>query len=253
MEIDFFEEFPTKENLAKLNLVTWPIRLYVAAKSLDEFKKIRSSIKNKKVKEIIYWPVLPITEGYWISPWTKKSALNGLFSELLEERKILVMLDLELPTTTNPLLYLTQFLNFFRNKKLTSDFITNYSGKIYLAEYYPEGKRQEKIMQAFGLHYPHQKAKIIKMVYHSMHNFNQDFIKNELARGVEGYADNYLVTFGTIAPGINGNEPLLEAKQLEKDLKIAHKAGVKEVVIFRLGGLNEKYVNVFKKISKTNT
>ncbi|MBT7496974.1 hypothetical protein HN662_01475 [Candidatus Woesearchaeota archaeon] len=248
MLISFFEEFPTKDNLAKLKLVNWPTKLYLAAKSYHEFCKITKKINHNHIKEFIYWPILEKKEGYWISPLTPRTALKRILEEL-KKKKVSVMLDLELPTTKNPLLYLTQSLNFFRNKKLTSDFITNYSGDIYLAEYYPEGKRQEKIMQSFGLHYPHKKAKIIKMVYHSMHNFNQDFIKRELTRGVEEYADNYLVTYGTIATGINGNEPLLEAKQLENDLKIAQKAGVKEVVIFRLGGLNNQYAQLLKKYS----
>ncbi len=70
MIISFFEEFPTKENLGKLKLVTWQTKLYVAAKSVKDFNRIRSTIKNKHIKEVIYWPVLEKEEGYWISPFS---------------------------------------------------------------------------------------------------------------------------------------------------------------------------------------
>jgi len=248
MQISFFEEFPTKENLNKLKLVIWPTKLYLAAKSLEEFKLINRQIKNKKVKEIIYWPILEKKEGYWISPFSKRKALLRIFGEV-EKESIPMMLDLELPTTKNPLLYFTQLFNFTRNKSLIKSFINNYQGKIYFAEYYPEGKFKENILKFFGLHYQHPKVKIIKMVYHSLHNFKEDFIRDELKKGKEEYKNNYLAAFGTIAVGINGKDPILSADQLEKDLQLAKDIGIKEVIIFRLGGLNKKYVDVLRKFS----
>jgi len=247
MQISFFEEFPTKENLAKLKLVSWPTKLYVAAKSLNEFEVVKSSVKNKKVKEFVYWPILEKKEGYWISPFSKRKALLRILNELMN-RKVSVMLDLELPTTKNPSLYLTQFFNFYRNKKLIKKFIKEYKGKIYLAEYYPEGKLKEKILRFFGLHYQNKKVKVIKMLYHSLHNFNGKFIRKELSRGKEEFGNNYLVALGTIAKGINGNEPLLSTKQLKKDLQLIKELKIKEVLIFRLGGLNKKYVELIEKI-----
>ncbi len=248
MQISFFEEFPTIRNLEKLKLVKWPTKLYAAAKSLKEFEKIKSGIRNKNVKELVYWPILEINEGYWISPFSKRKALKRIFNEL-KNAKTPVMLDLELPTSKNLKLYLTQFFNFLRNKNLIKKFIENYPGTIYLSEYYPEGKRKEKLLQLIGLHYNSRKVKIIKMVYHSMHSFNKEFIANELKKGREENSDNFLAAYGTIATGIGGNEPLLSVKQLEEDLKIAEKAGIKEVIIFRLGGLNKEYVKILESLS----
>lgn len=247
MQISFFEEFPTKENLSKLKLVSWPAKLYLAAKSLEEFNQIKLMIKSRKIKEIVYWPILNRKEGYWISPFSDRTALKKVFSEL-KDQKIPVMLDLELPTTQNPWLYLAQSLNFFKNRKLIRDFINNYFGTIYLAEYYPEGKRKEKVLSALGLHYYHQKTKIIKMIYHSLHDFNEEFLIQELQRGKKEFKDNFIVALGTIAAGIHGKEPVLSWQQLEQDLKLAQKAGIKEVVIFRLGGLNRKHIKIVKNL-----
>ncbi|MBS3123442.1 hypothetical protein J4437_02270 [Candidatus Woesearchaeota archaeon] len=254
MQISFFEEFPTKENLDKLKLVNWPTKLYLAAKSLEEFNRLKASLMNKNskssipknnennLKEVIYWPILSKKEGYWISPFSQRKALKRVFSEL-EHSKISVMLDLELPTTKNVWLYLTQALNFLRNKSLIRRFIEEYKGMVYLAEYYPEGRAKEKIMEFIGIHYCLKNVKIIKMLYHSLHDYNETFIVKELQRGKEEFGKNFLVAYGTIARGINRNEPVLNVKQLEKDLKIARNMEIREVVIFRLGGLNKEYLS----------
>lgn len=249
MIISFFEEFPKKENLKKIKMVDWETKLYIGAKSISEFKKISSKIKNRNVKEKVYWPILERKEGYWISPWTEKEALKRV-SEEIKKSHLPVMLDLELPTTRNPLLYLTQSQNFFNNWKAIEGMIKKKSN-VYLAEYYPDGMVQEKILQAIGLHFDPRRYgnRVVKMVYHSTTKFREGFIKKELERGKKRYGDKFIVAYGTIARGVNGDEPLLKEKQLKKDLEIAKNAGVKEVVIYRLGGLNKSYSGILKEFA----
>lgn len=248
MQISFFEEFPTAKNLEKLKLINRPTKIYLAASSLREFDKIKSLIKNKNVREIVYWPILKKKEGYWISPFSSRKALMRIFSEL-RGKKISVMLDLELPTTKNPFLYFTQGLIFFRNRRLIRNFVENYAGQVYLAEYYPQGKLKERILDFFGLHYSNKKVKVIKMIYHSMHSFNEKFIHDKMKLGRGEYGERFLVAYGTIAKGIQRNEPILSLKQLKKDLELANSAGIKEVVIYRLGGLNKNYANLLKQFA----
>mgnify|MGYP001588836880 FL=1 len=99
MQICFFEEFPTKENLAKIKYVSFPTKLYLAAKSLEEFENIK--ISSPHVKEKIYWPILDKKEGYWFSPFSKRKALERIFAEL-KGKNISVMIDSELPTHPQP-------------------------------------------------------------------------------------------------------------------------------------------------------
>ena len=245
MLISFFEEFPTEETLAKLKLVSWPTKLYVAAHNLQQFRAVTSVVRhNKRILEAVYWPILKKKEGYWISPFSKQSALQHLFDEL-EHKNVPVMLDLELPTTQNPFLYLSQFLNFKKDKKLIHSFICNHPGETYLCEY----SAPEKSLQRLGLHYISKKSKVMKMLYHSVHYFSDEKLRLEMQQGLEEFGERYIVGFGTIALGVTGDEPLLSAEQLEKDLQIAQEVGVKEVVLFRLGGLNKKYVKVMEKFS----
>ena len=249
MIVSFFEEFPKKENFDKLKLVKWSTKLHIAAKSLKEFNQIKSKIKNKNIKEFIYWPILGMNEGYWISPFSKRHAMLSVFNEL-KGKKVSVMIDAETPFSKHNILFITQLFNFFRNRKIISKFIKNYPN-VYVSEYYPQGKIKDAILSFLGLHFdPHEyNVKVIKMVYHSMHRFNEKFITKALTEGRKKYGKNFLVGYGTLAPGITGDEPKLSLLQLKKDMEIAKKAGLSEVVIYRLGGLNKKYASLFRKFS----
>lgn len=85
------------------------------------------------------------------------------------------------------------------------------------------------------------------MVYHSLHHFNKEFIQTELKRGKKEFKSNFLVALGTIATGIHGTEPKISLKQLEQDLETVKRCGIKEAVLFRLGGLDRRYAKVLRK------
>ena len=61
------------------------------------------------------------------------------------------------------------------------------------------------------------------------------------------YQKDLQVGLGTIATGILGNEPILSPQKLARDLKEMQELNINEVVIFRLGGLNKKYLQTIKK------
>jgi hypothetical protein len=250
MKISFFEEFADETNLAKLKYVTWPTKLYIAAPSLKRFlevkEEIKTNYKKNKITEFIYWPTFEIREGYWVSPFTKRDALLRLEKELKSEigKKTSVMLDYEFPWTKNPLLFVKQSINFFKNKKLINGIVKTHPSNVYSAEYHAFGKRKEKVMEWIGLHFPNKKYRTIKMLYHSKMLISNHFFAEELVKVKE---EKSLVGLGTIAKGIWGFDHILEPKKLRSDLKAAKKAKIKEVVIFRLGGMNAKYAAVVKK------
>lgn len=249
MLISFFEEFPTKENLAKLELVKWKTKVYAAAPGLDVFRRIQQELQsNQHVLETIYWPVLKKKEGYWISPFSQRKALQRVFSEL-KKQVVPVMLDLELPTTQHPSLFCTEFLHFSANKKMISEFINSYYGETYLAEYFPLDEKGRKKLEWAGLHYQNPKVNVVKMFYHSLHDFSDDFLKENWERGRLELGKKYIPALGTIARGIQGNEPVLSVEQLKRDLILAREQKIKEVIIFRLGGLTKEYARLLARFA----
>lgn len=237
MKVYFFEEYPTKKNLDKLDLVDFNTKLFIADYSIEGFKAITKQIKNNFVKESIYWPLLNIKEGYWFSAFSKRKAMLRSFNEL-NNTKIKIMLDLELPMLTKKLFF-TQFFKSFKNKKYILGFIKKYYRRIYTGEYFFDSKK-------FGLSI-NEGQKVIKMMYSSMLKVNNKEKRKKLIKLKEKYGKNLLIGLGCIGVGVLGNEKQITIEELERDFKLCRDLGIQEVVIFRLGGLNKEYLKVIKK------
>ena len=180
MKIYFFEEFPNNSTLSKLSLVKFPTKLFLADYSIEGFKLYDKEIRKeyKNVKELIWWPVLNVDEGYWLSPFSKRKALLRLFHQLMNE-KIPILWDAELPKKRS--LMFTQFFKSFKNKKLIKSFFKHYKGKIYTAEYLEENRYTAKNCLSFDPKiYGNFK---IKMLYSSVHSWMDDnYIKNKFCK-----------------------------------------------------------------------
>ncbi len=244
MQISFFEEYPTKKNLQKLKLIKFPTKIYLAAKSVKDFKKIK--ISSKYVKEKIYWPVLEKKEGYWFSPFTDRAALLRTINDIGKQR-IPVMLDAELPTHPNPLLYFTQTHNFFRNRKIIRNFVSNRKN-IYTAEYFPSSRLAESLFHFLGLSFKNENHYPIKMIYSSMHDFGEPYTRKLIQRSQKRYGKRLRLALGTLGKGILGNEPQLSNSLLKRDLFLAKELGIQEIILFRLGGLQKKHVEIIETI-----
>lgn len=247
MIVSFFEEYPDEKNLSKISLIDFESNLYLAAKSYNEFSKLKSQIKNKNIKKIIYWPVLEIEEGYWLSPWTKRKALKKVLKEIGNKQ---VMWDAEFPKKRS--LLFTQSHNFLLNKKLIKKYFKKNGKNIYTFEYFFQPNIISFFFRFLGMKFnlKKYKNKIIVGVYTSMHPLEDLFLKDKIGKGIKKYGKNYLVGLGCIDTGIQGDEKLLTKKQLERDLKVCKECDVKEVVLFRLSGLNKEYKKAIRNIIK---
>lgn len=243
MKINFFEEFPTEENLDKVKLIKFPVGLVIAAKSLDEFNKIKKRIRNKYVKEIIYWPILSDDEGYWFSAFTKTNGLKRIIKEL-EGKNITVLWDAELPLLRKSLFF-TQIFNFFKNKKLINNFLKSHK-KVILCEYVSINWFVDLFLKFFAVKFDLDYKKII-MAYSSMAGrFKKHLVENQIKTGKKKFS-NFCVGLGVIAKGKPENELIMSCEDLKRDLEACEKNKIKEVYIFRLGGLDKEYVKVVRK------
>lgn len=248
MQINFYEEYPTKENLDKLRLVNFPTKIFIAAKSLREFEDLERKVKKiKKDAEVAYWPI--VKNSYWISPFSNTCDLVRLFREL-EKFEGHMLIDLEFPVLNKEMI-LKNLFSFWRNKKLIMNFLEKNKARITTAQAPPVlgwGFRR-----VFGLDYDIKLEKGL-MFYTSTLKQNHVYsllvgrIKG-LLRGIED-KKNYNIGLGIIAKGVLTTEAILTPKDLKKDLEFMKNAGFEKVVIFRLGGLNKDYVSVIKKFLK---
>lgn len=258
MKISFYEEFPTKDALDKITLIDFPIKLIIAAKSLNDFYLIKNKIgqyKNKNIEEVIYWPVLDKEEGYWFSAFTKNSALNRIINELKQNKKRLtVMWDAEIPFHKS--LIFKEVINYFKNRGIILNFFKKaheYNIEIFTSEYPLESKFLRNLLHDLFLisfdpkKYKNKKIAMLYTSFLKNHPNVEKFLEKQLKIGEKYFGNEFMVALGTIAPGINGNEPILKPEELDRDLKIAKNNSINDVVIFRLGGLNRHYLSVIKK------
>jgi len=173
MEIGFYEEFPTKRNLQKLELIRFPTRLFVAAHSVKAFKKLEKQIKKiKRDVKVAYWPIIP--NSYWISPFSNTKDLTETFYEL-EKIDNEILIDLE-PPFKNKKLILKNLLFFFKNEKLIRKFLEKNKKRITTAEFSPS--TISAFMKILGLDYNIDTEKSL-MWYSSM---CPEFVNNRVKK-----------------------------------------------------------------------
>ena len=251
MRIDFFERFPTEDNLRKTELINFPSTIYIAADSLDQFKKFENTLFeiNPEV-DTGYWPILE--KSNWVSPFSYTYELENLIDDLQKNQQnktLKVILDLELPLL-NMKLFIINLFSFFKNKRLIEQLFEKadeFNIEILTAEWI----RSDKLLELLGISYPLEKYphKKIAMFYSSIYSFNfiYETAKIRVIHKLDKYGENLQVALGLIARGLAGTIPVIPPETLDRDLSFLEDNGIKTAVIFRLGGLNESYLNVIKK------
>jgi len=253
MRINFFEEYPTFENLEKAKLIDFDSTIFLAAHSLEEFNLYKDNLlKINNRLDVAYWPILP--RSYWISPFSYTSDLEKLFEELKRNKeKLTILIDLELPVLKNKLLFIYNFFSFFKNKKIIKEFLKTaplFNININTAEYPPFSHLALKIYRMLGISFdPKEYGNISCAMYYtsmisSKYIFNK--ITKSLAEIKKEKNKKLELGLGTIAVGVLKNEPILSPENLARDLTFMKENNFETATIFRLGGFNEEYYQVIK-------
>lgn len=242
LEINFFEEFPEEGELQRAELVDFRSTVFIAASSVDAYDEYKAELADINPElEPGYWPVLE--NSYWISPFADTDELTELFEEIRSFEDP-VCLDLELPLL-EPSLFFQNISRVRTNKTLISNFIQETETEIVTAEY-PPAPILSSLYGALGISYESEQFGHTRclMYYTSM---VPDAVDRRLATYVERTARtdaDVAVGLGTIASGVLGDESILTPEGLEQDLQRMVDADIEAVSIFRLGGLDEEYVDV---------
>ncbi len=243
MKIEFYEEFPNKKNLKKLKLIKFPTKIFIAAKSIEEFQKYEKLAKSyKKDLEVAYWPI--IKNSYWISPFSNTNDLKELFKKLNKIKNPL-LIDLELPFIKRWKMYFKNIFHFRKNKKLIKNFLEENKNRITTAEYLRTAYSKKARFLGLGFEIECERS---LMFYTSTINNEKAKIWKKNLKKIKN-KNNHSISLGTIAIGILGNEPILSPEKMEKDLQFVKECGFKKVVIFRLEGLNKDYIKILEKFS----
>lgn len=252
MIINLFEEFPTEESLSRLALIDFPVNVFLAAPNLASFYEYQERVLQYDVARVIgYWPVLEAAEGYWLSPFSKLHGIKRVISEIKSLRgQIPVLWDAELPYWSAHLL-LTELDHFISARRLIRDCIYN-SDNVFVAEHRDRGMLVRRIAEMLGISFDRSSGYLrVEMLYG---NWKKDAL-NDMLISCKNSAGNYYPAFGAIAEGFHGRPresswKRIDPKKLDEQLRIAQDLNIKEVFIYRLGGLNEDYIEVIGKYAR---
>lgn len=253
MEINFFEEYPTKETISKLKLLAFKTRLYLGTRSVKEFLDFRKELKTefKNVKEVIYWPLLSDDEGYWFSAFSKKEALTRIFRDIENSKaSFRVLLDLEIPMN-NKALFITEIQNYLSSRKLIQDFIKQQSANhAVIVAQLPWYDLRRYLLDFVATGFPFNSYHRLDMIYTSfLVKDKQNYLRKAVKIGKKSYR-NYSVGLGIIAEGEDKKRlPFLQPNDLVKDLAILKEEEIKEAIIYRLGGVNKDFLKVISSFA----
>lgn len=252
MDVSFFEEFADEEMIEIVSRLPYEVKIYLAEEEVTEFIVWRDELLSTgKVKEVVWWPLLEEEDGYWFSPWSDSKAMERVFDDVIEHNLSSVMLDVEVPKRRGDIMRRSE--DFDLNQELIESFIVNASSKgigVYVIEV---THLSPAILEEIGLVYDLNLGQTpIRMHYSSflLSWLPEWIVDSWYTREIETVLErDGILGIGLIAPGIYGNEPTYDADRLEKELEMAREADIEEVVIFRLGGVDEEVRSVLEQLS----
>lgn len=243
MKIEFYEEFPSEENLKKLKLIPFPTKVFIAAHSIEKFKKFEKIAKSyKKDLELAYWP--KVKGSYWVSAFSNTKDLVNLFDSL-NSIKDPILIDLELPLKKYWKLYLKNFFFIRKNKKLIKNFLEENKHRITTAEYVRSPLN--KFAKFYGLDFDVDTEKSL-MHYNSKKSKSNIFVEQEMIKKIR--KENLSLSLGLTASGISNKSANFRIDRLIKDLKFAKSQGIKKIIIFRLEGITKELIEKVKPFVK---
>jgi len=250
--LSFFEEYPTAENLARLALLRHPVGLYLAAPTVDDFRRARDAALRygPVVAWTAWWPILTEREGYWMSPFSLEPALRRVIAEIETcSEPLTVLWDAE-PPLLRPSLFFRGLGGLARRRDLIRSFLSASACRghqVVSCEYLSTSPVVEWLYRRFAVAFDRRDgvARKMPMFYTSLPlvALLRRPLERRLRRLRHEHGDDLAVALGTIAPGVFGTEPLLPPEALARDLALMAELQVAEVAVFRLGGLTLSYVD----------
>lgn len=246
------EEYPTDENLRKLELFDFRIDVIIPAPTIKKFEERKREIKqsNSKVDRVGYWPLFQ-DSTYWLSAWQEPKKLERKLEEFKEisqsKKPFYLVWDAEPPRNKRPVfaIVLPKPRYFKRNVKSIKEFIQEanyYNIEIITAEL-PSIMGGEKILEEQALAFNYGQPKV-KMVYTSFGKFvpfvgvpiMRKILKHEIKK-FKDYPGEFAIGLGCTAKGAWGKEPIMSLDDFKEDLEICKEGKIKTVAVYRLGGL----------------
>jgi hypothetical protein len=240
VRVGLYEEFPAADRLAKLNQVDFPASLAVTATSRQAFLELRDRIFQDypAVRDVYFWPLLTPEQGYYPGPLAGGRALR----QAAEETAGLPTLwDVELPRKPAQ----PAWGDWLDNRDFTARWLATRTAPTHVWRSWTWLGLDPWLLRVTGLHYDPRDYGQVWLhldLYTTGKGLPADLMATVLRCGVERYGERFIPAFGVLDDGVGEHAIYLPPDTLERDLVLARAAGVSEVWIFGVNGLNADYL-----------
>ena len=245
VRIGLYEEFPVPWRLDKLQQVDFPVSLAIAATSRDEFLTLRDSILQTypQVGEIFFWPLLTHEEGYYPGSW---SDADGVQRVANEAHNLPVLWDLEMPLGRTDL----SIEDWQRNRAFLDTWLRQRSEPVHIWRSHVLMGLNSLFLRMASMHFDPSEYPLVSL-HLDLYTAGAGQPRDELARilrcGVEAYGERFIPSFGVLNDGEGPEEIFVPVETLKRNLQLAREAGVAEIWLFGVNGLNESYLAALKE------
>ncbi len=242
--VGVYDENPDFRFWGKLREAEFIDSIAVAARTREEFLYYQSEIKkvapNVKVK---FWALLPTGEGYFPGPFSDRKGVKRLISEVGE---LPVVWDSELPYNWNSF----SPVNWYENKDLVDKWLKKRKERVDVWRSYDIMGPDPLFLRWAALHVDPNEYPNVYLhldLYATGKGFSNERLMQILRCGVEKYGDKFIPSFGMLSTGKKSPETYITMDTLKRYLKIAQKAGVSEVWLHSLEGLNSETIAAIRE------
>jgi hypothetical protein len=242
VKIGLYEEFPSPWRLAQLRHIDFPVALAVAAPSRDAFLQLRATILHQypQVHEVYFWPLLKSTEGYYPGTWSDAAAVRRVAGETAG---LPVLWDLEMP----PGLAHPSVTSWPQNRALIDQWLQTRTEPVHIWRSHASMGLDPLFLRLVGMHFDPLDYPQVSL-HLDLYNTGAGRPANEMSRilrcGVERYGARFIPALGVLNDGAGAPGLFVPPETLQRDLKLARAAGVAELWLFGVNGMNADIVRM---------
>ena len=247
VQVGLYEEFPNPWRLAKLSQVDFPVTLAVAAQTRATFLELRESIQHDypQVREVFFWPLLKPEEGYYPGPLSDPQAVRRVMEEAAG---LPVLWDLELPPKFKGV-SLPPW-SWWQNQATTAAWLRARTQPVHIWRSYAALGLNPLVLRLVGLHYDPLDYPAVSLhldLYTTSAGQPEPSLQQLIASGVTRYGSRFIPSLGVLNDGEGPAEQFVPPETLRRYLRVARAAGVSQVWLFGVNGLNDEYLRAVRE------
>jgi hypothetical protein len=245
VRIGLYEEFPNAWRLKQLRQIDFPVTLAIPAPSRAAFLERRVAIMRDypQVREVYFWPLLTDAEGYYPGTWSDAAAIERVAAESAD---LPVLWDLEMPRDKTTI----SLRSWASNRAFLDRWLRDRSAPVHIWRSHDTMGLDPLFLRLIGMHFDPREYGALWLhldLYQTGSGLGEAQMARVLRCGVERYGERFIPSLGVLNDGEGPASIFVSTMTLRRDLRLARAAGVQEIWLFGVNGLNAEYLSVLRE------